>query len=75
MPRQSHLQQLIMPILLEIGTYEQFDAPIVRASGDQALRARPVNAIDAADVMILLFKNHVHLLDLTFNGIIVKTAT
>ena len=75
MPRQGHFKQLIVPILFEIWADEKFDAPVVGACGDQALRARPINTIDAPNVMILLLKNHIHLLDLTLGGIVVKTTT
>lgn len=51
-----------MPILVEIGADQQLDQPVIRACCDQPLCARPVHAVDASYVMVLLLKHHVNLL-------------
>lgn len=52
-----------MSILFQVWTHEQLDKPIVRTSGYQALRARPIDAIDRAYVVVLLLQDDVHLLN------------
>ena len=52
-----------MSILFKVGTDQQLDKPIVRTCGDQALRARPINAIDGAYMVVLLLQDDVNLLD------------
>ena len=48
--------------MLKVRTDKQFDESIVRASGNQALRTRPIYAVNAPNMMVLLFQNYIDLL-------------
>ena len=75
MTRKCHFEQLVVAILLKVRAHKQLDASIIRTSGDQSLGTRPVHAVDATNVMILLLKDHVDLLNLSIICIIVKPTT
>ena len=63
-----------MTILFKVRANEQFNSSIVRSCGYQALSARPVNAINAAYVVVLLLQDHVHLLYLTLRLVVVDSS-
>jgi len=72
--RQSHFKKLIVSVLFQIGAYEQFDEPVVGTCGNESFGTGPIDAVDAANVVILLLENNVNRLNESFS-IIIKTTT
>ena len=63
MAGKGHLKQLVVAVLLKIWAHEQLDQSVVGACRYEPLRARPIHAVDAANVMVLLLKDHIDWLD------------
>jgi len=52
-----------MSVLLEIGADEQLDKSVVATSCNQTFSTRPIDAVDGANVVILLLEDYVYILD------------
>lgn len=78
MTRKCHLEDFMLRVLVKVWANEQLYEPVIRPRRNQMLRPRPVNAINAAHVMVLLLNNHLQFLNAIFlahlrlNGLIVR---
>jgi hypothetical protein len=62
MPLQGHFKNLAAFAFVQIGHNQEFDESIVRSRRDESLGPGPVNAVNAANVVVELFEDHFDLL-------------